>query len=932
MSSMEGKQVNGDMSVTRNVHVGSNVNIRGCINIGHNVKIDGWLDAPNIRGACKGFFLDEKDLKAAYPKADKGDYAFVGNTLPCVIWQWNGKEWSSTDKIGGPDIDVDGMLARVDTLEGSVTTLKGEIGVLQNDVESHTTMAEEKFASIDSAVTEATAKATAATEQSATAKATAEAAKATAEAAASSAAAAKATAEAAKSTAEAVASSAAAAKSGVENLTAEVSALQSDVSVQGDALVSLQSTAADMQKSVSDVQSALTTHKQEAAAKESAMEAMSGIDVVVAFDGIIGNVTVEDVSVPMTRDPEQRVSQGATRVYFSTAKSAFVLYSADDKSYYGDWDNAYLWQRGGVPYAKKGYYNVSSGMIYQYVGATLKEIALSKLQDDIGVMPCVVRNASPSAMPSDEAPSTRDVAVWWSQKDKAFYAAQDYNYDVNGDMIEGCECSRLEALGREVGERYGVKSGGKYVPRTDRLYRSLTQLYRYDASSGQMTALFDISESVETRAVIAESGSFVGNVYVDGDVSASSVKTDTITPSTGSGGVVEVDGTVSSQKMQLGGVDMSSVVTYEFHDILQRVPVVDAAINRDDKGCPKTIDGGVCDIVYIRALKRFVALTESTCYVRFVGDENYNEIDGDEPATAREDRVWRCGNKLYRYDGSSMVCDVEDLKDSVSGVTERVDDVNVLVEGYGDALDEVKAQVAPLALPKIECVVESLIDKSDPYQWEVEGIPLLYVRNAKAYLDAGYVPILFRKTSDRRKHDYLTPDEGENRVHQLIKGWHVCGGQNIVKIGDDDLLMITDADREKWNSATANSAKWTYHADKPELYTNPHEDVYDIVDKETGETIDTLRKVRISWGKSTLMIWGETYDYDDEARPKIQKYSVHTLRFRFAIGFVKPYKQNRWTVTAKDCVSNLAEFAVVWNLLEDEIEHGHGMKGWRYSM
>lgn len=907
MSSMEGKQVNGDMSVTRNVHVGSNVNIRGCIKIGHDVKIDGWLDAPNIRGACKGFFLDEKDLKAAYPKADKGDYAFVGDTLPCVIWQWDGEKWYSTGKNGGPDIDVDGYLARVDTLEGSVNTLEGKIGVLQSDVESHTTMAEEKFASIDSAVSEATAKATAATEQSATAKSTA---------------------EAAKSTAEAAASSAAAAKSGVENLTAEVSVLQGDVSAQGDALVSLQSTAADMQKSVSDVQSALTTHKQEAAAKESAMEAMSGIDVVVAFDGIIGNVTVEDVNVPMTRDPEQRVSQGATRVYFSTAKSAFVLYSADDKSYYGDWDNAYLWQRGGVPYAKKGYYNVSSGMIYQYVGATLKEIALSKLQDDIGVMPCVVRNASPSATPSDEAPSTRDVAVWWSQKDKAFYAAPDYSYDVNGDMIEGCECSRLEALGREVGERYGVKSGGKYVPRIDRLYRSLTQLYRYDAASEQMTALFDISESVETKAVIAESGTFVGNVYVDGDVSASNVKTDTITPS---GGVVEVGGTVSSKKMQMDGVDMSSVVTYEFHDILQRVAVVDAAINRDDKGCPKTIDGGVCDIVYIRALKRFVALTESTCYVRFVGDENYNEIDGDEPTTAREDRVWRCGNKLYRYDGSSMVCDVEDLKDSVSGVTERVDDVNVLVEGYGDALDEVKAQVAPLALPKIECVVEETIDKSDPTDWKRVGIPLLYVRNAKAYLDAGYVPILFRKTSDRRRINYLTPDDEEDGVHRLTKGWHVCGGQNIVKIGDDDLLMITDADRKQmWNSVTANPAKWTYHADKPELYTNPHEDVSYVEDKETGETIDTLRRTCLSWGKSTLLIWHETYDYNDEARPKIEKYLVHTLRFRFAIGFVKPYNQNRWTVTPKDCVSNLAEFAVVWHSGEDKV--GRGMGGWRYSM
>lgn len=56
MSSIPTKQIDGDVAVGRNVSAGGNAVVRGCVTIGHNLKVEGWLHAPNIKGACKGYF------------------------------------------------------------------------------------------------------------------------------------------------------------------------------------------------------------------------------------------------------------------------------------------------------------------------------------------------------------------------------------------------------------------------------------------------------------------------------------------------------------------------------------------------------------------------------------------------------------------------------------------------------------------------------------------------------------------------------------------------------------------------------------------------------------------------------------------------------------------------------------------------------------
>ena len=48
MSSIKTTQIDGDVSVGRNVAIGGKADIAGSVHVGHNLKVDGWLEAPNI--------------------------------------------------------------------------------------------------------------------------------------------------------------------------------------------------------------------------------------------------------------------------------------------------------------------------------------------------------------------------------------------------------------------------------------------------------------------------------------------------------------------------------------------------------------------------------------------------------------------------------------------------------------------------------------------------------------------------------------------------------------------------------------------------------------------------------------------------------------------------------------------------------------------
>lgn len=125
MSSNPTKQIDGDVAVGRNVSVGGNATVRGSATIGHNLKVEGWLDAKNIKGPNKGLFATPEKLREAYPRPHDGWIALVGTTLPAPVYTGDGGNWVATGDVGGnPTIDNADYEERLDDTETKLKNLE----------------------------------------------------------------------------------------------------------------------------------------------------------------------------------------------------------------------------------------------------------------------------------------------------------------------------------------------------------------------------------------------------------------------------------------------------------------------------------------------------------------------------------------------------------------------------------------------------------------------------------------------------------------------------------------------------------------------------------------------------------------------------------------------------------------------------------------
>lgn len=80
MSSIPTKQIDGDVAVGRNVSAGGDANIQGSARVGHDLRVEGWLEAKNIKAANKGLFATPAALRIAYPQPHDGWFAGVPAT------------------------------------------------------------------------------------------------------------------------------------------------------------------------------------------------------------------------------------------------------------------------------------------------------------------------------------------------------------------------------------------------------------------------------------------------------------------------------------------------------------------------------------------------------------------------------------------------------------------------------------------------------------------------------------------------------------------------------------------------------------------------------------------------------------------------------------------------------------------------------------
>ncbi len=123
MSSIKTTQIDGDVSVGRNVAMGGKAKIAGSVNIGHNLRVEGWLEAVNIKGVNKGIFLTVEALREAYPNPHDGWFAGVGDSTPFAAYIGHGGEWVATGGTIEVTVDMTQYTEDVETLQEEVTQI-----------------------------------------------------------------------------------------------------------------------------------------------------------------------------------------------------------------------------------------------------------------------------------------------------------------------------------------------------------------------------------------------------------------------------------------------------------------------------------------------------------------------------------------------------------------------------------------------------------------------------------------------------------------------------------------------------------------------------------------------------------------------------------------------------------------------------------------
>lgn len=152
MSSIPTKQIDGDVAVGRNVSAGGDANIQGNARVGHDLKVEGWLEAKNIKGVNKGLFASAAALREAYPQPHDGWFAGVSaseadiTALGLTVQQGkalfrmyvgSGGDWVCEPINKLYEIVVDNV--QVNNLRADLTTLQGQHSTLEGRVDGHDT-------------------------------------------------------------------------------------------------------------------------------------------------------------------------------------------------------------------------------------------------------------------------------------------------------------------------------------------------------------------------------------------------------------------------------------------------------------------------------------------------------------------------------------------------------------------------------------------------------------------------------------------------------------------------------------------------------------------------------------------------------------------------------------------------------------------------
>ena len=150
MSQIKTTEIEGDVAIGRHVTTGGNATIQGNTTVKKNLKVEGWLDARNIKGPNKGIFPDVTKLHETYPRPHNGWWALVGNTLPAPLYIVDGGAWVATgETAGNPTIDSSQYNEAVAELDTRLTRLETEVHANNQSIEQIRTQIDTVSRSVD---------------------------------------------------------------------------------------------------------------------------------------------------------------------------------------------------------------------------------------------------------------------------------------------------------------------------------------------------------------------------------------------------------------------------------------------------------------------------------------------------------------------------------------------------------------------------------------------------------------------------------------------------------------------------------------------------------------------------------------------------------------------------------------------------------------
>ena len=88
----------------------------------------------DIKSKAKGYFLTEERLRNAYPEADEGSKAYVGNNYPYAIYLYDTEKggWYDTEQTGGDEQFNAGEFYTKIQIDEKMTAVTERVDILES--------------------------------------------------------------------------------------------------------------------------------------------------------------------------------------------------------------------------------------------------------------------------------------------------------------------------------------------------------------------------------------------------------------------------------------------------------------------------------------------------------------------------------------------------------------------------------------------------------------------------------------------------------------------------------------------------------------------------------------------------------------------------------------------------------------------------------